>query len=226
MDPDLFDDKTMRACARAAKRVTVVNRRYVDYGDVLSELYVWVAKSAKYVLEWRDQGQHGVNKLNVALYRAGHAYASRERARKTGASVGDFFWYTPAVVEDLLPDVWAYSTWDESNQIEADMPRGKSKPGEGGNRRAMMIDLAYAITTLSVDDQRVLRDRYLTYPDMPTDTLAEHYNLTADGFRKKVDRIIGKLIDRLGGEPPFWPNSRRAQSNAAAQVKTRRQETE
>ena len=226
MEPDdLYDEKMMRACARAAKRVAVVNRRYVDYGDVLQELYVWVAKNAKYILEWREQGQHGTNKLHVALYRAGHAYASKERARKTGAKMGDFFWYTPAVIEDLLPDVWEYSSWDASNQVEADMPRGKSKPGEGGNRRAMMIDLSYAITTLSVDEQRVLRDRYYTYPDMPTDTLAYKYNLTADGFRKKVDRIIGKLVDRLGGEPPFWTGGRRARSNASAQAETRRQQS-
>ena len=224
MDDDLFDDKTMRACSRAAKRVAVVNKRYVEYGDVLGELYVWVAKNARYVLEWREQGVHGDNKLRKALFRAGHGYASRERARRTGAQMGDFFWYTPAVIEDLLPDVWNYSMWDGSNQIEADMPRGKSKPGEGGNRRAMMIDLAYAINTLPVDEQRILKDRYCVSPDLSTEVLAHRYNLTADGFRKRVDRIIGKLVDRLGGEPPFWPNSRRAQSNASAQAKTRRQD--
>ena len=213
----------MRACARAAKRVTVVNRRYVEHADVLSELYVWVAKHEKYVLEWREQGQHGDNKLNVALYRAGHEYASRERARRTGAKMGDFFWYTPAVVEDLLPDVWEYSSWQGSNQVETDMPRGKSRPGEGGNRQAMMIDLAYAITTLSPDEQRILRDRFYVYPHRSTEELAHMWELTADGFRKRVDRAIGRIVERLGGEPPFWQGGRRAKSNAAAQSETRRQ---
>ena len=222
MQDELFDEGVMRACARAAKKVTVVNKRYVDYGDVLQEMYVWVAKNVKYVHEWRGQDQHGMNKLGVALFRHGHGYVARERARRTGGSTSDFFYYTPAVIEELLPDVWSYSQWEASNQVEPDMPRGKSAPAEGGNRRAMMIDVAYSVGTLSADDQRLLRDRYWDHPAMPAGQLAAMWNLTEDGLRKKLDRVLAKLVDRLGGEPPMWRNSRKAVSNAAAQSKMRK----
>lgn len=224
VNEELFDEKVMRACARAAKRVIVVNKRYVEYGDVLGECYLWVAKNPKYVDEWLEQGQHGINKLGVALYRAGHAFVARERARRTGASLGDFYYYTPGAIEELLPDMWDRGRWDSSGPTDADMPRGKAKPGEGGNRRAMMIDVSYAVSTLPIDDQRLLRDRFLHYPDMPNEELGWRYNLTGDALRKRIDRILQKLVDRLGGEPPFWRNSRRAQSNASAQSKTSRQE--
>lgn len=226
MDAELFDEKVMRACAKAARRVHVVNKRYVELGDVLQEMYIWVAKNAKYVNEWREQGQHGTNKLGVALYRAGHSYVAHERARATGSSMSDFFWYTPAVLEDLLPDVWEYSSWEASNQVEADMPRNKAKPGEGGNRRAMMIDVSYAIGTLPAEDQRLLRDRFYEHPDMSSEILGQQWNLTADGLRKRIDRILAKLVDRLGGEPPFWQGRRKVQSNAAAQANLRKQDAD
>lgn len=219
MQDELFDEGVMRACARAAKKVAVVNKRYVDYSDVLQEMYVWVAKNAKHVNEWRDQEQHGMNKLGVALFRHGHAYVARERARRTGGSTSDFFYYTPAVIEELLPDVWTYSQWEASSQVEPDMPRGKSAPSEGGNRRAMMIDVAYAVGTLPADDQRLLRDRFYDHPAMPAAHMAAMWHLTEDGLRKKIDRVLAKLVDRLGGEPPMWRNSRRAVSNATAQSK-------
>lgn len=219
---DLFDEKTMRACAKAAKRVVVVNKRYVEYGDVLQEMYIWVAKHERNIIEWREQGQHGMNKLGVALFRHGHGYVAKERARKTGAHTSDFFYYTPAMIEELLPDVWSYSNWQGSNQVEADMPRGKSKPSEGGNRQAMMIDVAYAVGTLPADDQRLLRDRFYDHPAMPAAHLASMWQLTEDGLRKKIDRLLAKLVDRLGGEPPMWRNSRRAVSNATAQSKLRK----
>jgi len=220
---DLFDEKIMRACAKAAKRVVVVNKRYVEYGDVLQEMYIWVAKHERNIAEWREQGQHGMNKLGVALFRHGHGMVARERARRTGCSTSDFFYYTPAMIEELLPDVWFYSNWQGSNQVEADMPRGKSKPSEGGNRQAMMIDVSYAITTLPVEDQRILRDRFATHPDMSTEQLAHLWQLTADGLRKRIDRIMEKLVDRLGGEPPFFQQGRKPRSNASAQAETRRQ---
>ena len=224
MDPDLFDERVMRAATRAARRVIVVNRRYVEYGDVLGELHLWLAKNVKYVAEWKEQGEHGMNKLGVALYRAGHSYASRERVRRTGCEPGDFYYYTPAVLEELLPDVWTYEAWDGgSSSTEPDMPRGKSKPSERGDRRAMMIDIAYSVTTLDVEDQRFLRARY-TEPTLTWEELGQRFGLTAEAARKKNERLLVKMVDRLGGEPPLWRQGRRAQSNASAQVRTRRGE--
>lgn len=218
MDEELFDERVMRACARAARRVVVVNRRYVEYSDVLGELYVWVAKNADTVDRWKEQERHGMNKLGVALFREGHGYAARERMRRTGCEQGDFYYYTPGVLEELLPDVWEYSAWDTaSSGDDPSMPRGKSKPAEKGDRRAMMIDIAYSITTLDVEEQRFLRARY-TEPTLSWEKLGKRFELTAEAARKRNERLLEKMVDRLGGEPPVWRNSRKARSNASAQA--------
>lgn len=220
-EPDMFaDPRVMRACNRAAGRVSRVNKRYVEHADVLSEMYVWVLKNEKYVREWLEDGQHGLNKLGVALFRAGHTYTAKERIRITGGKDSDFYYYTPGVLEELLPDLWQYDAWDNTPAGDSGMPRGKSKPGEGGNRRAMMVDVSYAVGTLPVDDQRLLHERFAP-PGCKMGELGRRHGVTEDGMRKKVTRLLGKLVDRLGGEPPMWYGGRRARSNASTQSELR-----
>lgn len=222
MDPDLFDERVLRAASRAARRVVAVNRRYVEYADVLGEMHVWLVKHARNVAEWKDQGGHGLNKLGIALYRAGHSYATRERVRRTGCEPGDFYFYTPAVLEELLPDVWEYGAWDGgTSESEMDMPRGKSKPSERGDRRAMMIDLAYSLGTLELEEQQFLRARY-TEPTLTWEQLGKRFEMTGAAARKRNERLLEKMVDRLGGEPPLWRQGRRVKSNASAQSELRR----
>lgn len=218
---ELFDERVMRACRRAAMRVARTNKRYVEISDVQSEMYVWVARHPAAVAEWLEQGQHGMNKMNVALYRTGHRYASKERARMTGCQLSDFYWYTPAVLEEILPDVWNYRDWSPTTGLEHN--RGRTDPAEGGNRQAMMIDVAWALTTLTAEDQALLRERFAD-GGTHIDAIAAKMDMTADGARKKIDRVLDKMVERLGGEPPFWGGGRRAKSNAQAQSETRNQD--
>jgi DNA-directed RNA polymerase specialized sigma24 family protein len=219
VDVDIFDDRVMRACRRAALKVARVNKRYVEVADVQSEMYVWVAKHSLAVADWLEQGNYGLSKLNVALYRAGHRYCSKERARLTGSQLSDFYWYTPGVIEELLPEVWQVSNWVLA--ASGDQGRSHKDPAEGGNRLAMLIDVAWAVSTLDEGDKRVLRERY--EQGMYLDAIAERLEMTEEGARKRVERILEKLIERLGGEPPFWGGGRRVKSNAQAQSETRTQ---
>lgn len=218
---ELFNDKVLRACTRAANRVTRTSRNYCEHADILSEMYVWVAKHPRNVTGWLDEGQHGLNKMNVALYRAGHEYVAKERARRTGAKTSDFYWYTPAVIMELLPDVWEYSNWASGGSGDQSMPRGKSKPSEGNNRQAMMVDVAYALSTLPQDDRVLLANLY-AHGGMNKELLAAQAELTVSGLEKRVGRIVDKMVERLGGEPPFWKPGRKARSNASVQADTRK----
>lgn len=220
MDVNVFDEQVLRACRRAAQRVSRINKRYVEIGDVQSELYVWVAKHSQAVTDWLEQGSYGMNKLNVALFRAGHRYASKERARLTGCQLSDFYWYTPGAIEELLPEVWQVSNW----VLAASGEQGRSHrdPAEGGNRLAMLIDVAWAVSTLAADEQQILRDRYEA--GLYFDAIAAQLGLTDEGARKRVERLLDKLVERLGGEPPFWGGGRRAKSNAQARSETNSQD--
>lgn len=214
---DVFTPKVLRIASNAANKVVKQNRFVVEYDDVVSECWQWVAENKERVVEWiEDGGRHGQNKLSLTLYRVGRKYAIKERAARSGVSVADFYWYTPAVVEELLPDIFEYEDWVQSGNSGEEKVKGRSQPSEGGNRTAMLIDVAAAYRTLSDEDKDLLRDRYGD-GGVDVDVLAARMEITADGVRKKINRVVEKMVERLGGEPPFWQTGRRSKTNAHAQ---------
>jgi DNA-directed RNA polymerase specialized sigma24 family protein len=218
---EVFTDKVMRACRRNANKVASVNKNYVSSDDIMGEMFLWVAANSKKVDEWVEEGHKGMGKLNTALFRAGHRYVNKERAQAIGGQLSDMYWYTVPVVEDLLTDVWKYIDWLPSPSFEYE--RSQSRPSEGNNRTAMMIDVAGAVTALPKEDQEILRDRYSDGGSY-IDAIAAKLEITPDGARKRIDRILNRIVEKLGGEPPFWGGGRRAKSNQAAVNETRDQE--
>ena len=218
-----FTEKTLRAAHAAAVRVHRNHRALVPYDDLRSECYVWLAKHEAKVLEWQELGPSGAAKLGKSLYRAAQKFAVAERARMTGTLPGDHTYYSVGLLEELLPDIWDYESWASSGASSSDKVTGTSRPSEGGNRMAMLVDVKWAVAGLSADDQALLRDRYED-GGVAADILAATYGTTASTIRRRVDRILVRLADRLGGEPPWYPGGgRRARSNASAQAETRSQ---
>lgn len=218
---DVFTPKVLRIASNAANKVVKQNKYMVEYDDVVSECWSWIAGNKSRVSEWIDSGgRHGQNKLALTLYRVGRKYAIKERAAKIGISTSDYYWYTPAVVEEILPDIFEYEDWVQSGHDQGEKVKGRSQPSEGGNRTAMMIDVATAYRSLSEDDQAILRDRY-SAGGVDIDVLAARLEITSDGVRKRINRILDKMVERLGGEPPFWQAGRKAKSNAHAQHDTK-----
>lgn len=217
-----FTEKTLRAAHAAASRVHRNHRGLVPYDDLRSECYVWLAKHEEKVLEWQDLGPHGAAKLAKSLYRAAQKYAAHERARATGTMVGDHTYYSVGLLEELLPDIWDHESWAYGSASAGDKVTGTSRPSEGGNRMAMLVDVKWAVAGLSADDQALLRDRYED-GGVAVDILAATYDTTPSTIRRRVDRILVRLADRLGGEPPWYGGGRRARSNASAQAETRSQ---
>lgn len=219
---DLKDERITRSCSRAARRVATVNRNYVEYEDIMQELTIWLLTHSERVDEWLGKGSAGESKLLKALNRAGQYAVARERIKATGAEKDDLFFYTPGVIDQLLPDVWFPEWWDSSGST-AERGRGQAKPAESGNRRAMMADLRKALNSLPEDDLRLLFDRFAERPSEGGVKFAQSYGLTEDGLRRRLTRIMEKLVDRMGGEPPQWRAPRKVRSNAAAQAELRRE---
>lgn len=212
-----FSPKVLRIASNAAAKVVKQNKNLVEYDDVVSECWQWVAENFDRVNDWIDNGgRHGQNKLSLTLYRIGRKYAIKERAARSGLSLSDYYWYTPAIVEEILPDVFDYDDWTGGQAPQGDKVKGKTQPSEGGNRMAMIIDVANAYRSLNEEDQALLQDRYAN-GGIDINVLAARAEVTADGMRKRINRIISKMVERLGGEPPFWSVGRKQKSNAHAQ---------
>jgi DNA-directed RNA polymerase sigma subunit (sigma70/sigma32) len=98
-----------------------------------------------------------------------------------------------------------------------------AKPSEGGNRVALLSDVAAGLERLNENDRNLLRMRYAD-GGMEFGALAESYGATEEAMRKRVKRALTKLQDRLGGEAPQWRGRRRVRSNAEARAEIRNQE--
>lgn len=216
-------EKELRIARTQANRVARNHRGLVPVEDITSECYVWLVKHEHKVVEWAEQGSRGQAKLRTALYRAGQDYAVRERSKLTRTQYGDHYHYTTAVLEEILPDIWEYEDWSYSPAAADTQPKGKSQPSEGFNRQASIVDVKWAVAGLQAEDQTILRNKY-EGGGMSTADLGYLHGVTEDAMRKRLNRILVKLCDRLGGEPPWWNPGRKARSNASVQAETRNRE--
>lgn len=198
-------DEALRAARSTARRVARIHNGVVPFDDLVSVGYEWLVKHRDHVEQWATEGRHGRNKLHRALYRAGQRYAHRERTRLTGGQLGDHYFYTPPVVEELLPAVWAYDEWTYNGGVpEDDTGRRKPKaPNEGNDRLAALVDVKWAVAGLSAEDQQLLRDRYED-GGLSVQVIAATYGVSEQAIRYRLGRVLQRVCDRLGGEPPWW----------------------
>ena len=149
---------------------------------------------------------------------------AHSRAIKSRVRTGDFFFYTPEILHELLRDIWDYEGWMDTPDLSTEFITKTAKVSEGNGRLAMFSDVSDALRGLNEADRNLLRQRY-SNGGMDFDALAAVYEMTEEAMRKRVRRAIHKLQDRLGGEPPVWHNRRRkVMTNAQAAAQTRNQD--
>jgi FixJ family two-component response regulator len=80
--------------------------------------------------------------------------------------------------------------------------RSPSRPAEGNNRLAMIADIRSSFYSLSEKDQNFLQDFYRD-GGITADVMAARLEVTERTVRRRDDRIMEKMVERLGGEPPW-----------------------
>ena len=173
--------------------------------DLIGEANLWMVKHLDKVSHWRDQGKHGQNKLRNACRQRCLTIIAQERKRKSGLQPGDIFYYTAAMIRELLPDIWDEDDWSNSGTSTGEEIRSPSRPAEGNNMLAMIADIRSSFYTLSEKDQHFLEDFYRD-GGIPSEVMATQLEVSERTVRRRDDRIMEKLVERLGGEPP-WTRS-------------------
>lgn len=208
-----FTDQEMRTLTAVARRVARIGGNYVEHDDVRAHLLMWMWEHQDKLEKWRDE-EKPPGYLNGALYKQGLTYLSHERALRTGSSRDDFTYYSTGVLREILPDVWDLDDWLPGQGQTTG--RSQSRPAESGNRLAMLCDVSSGISVMSEEDRTVL---HLRFRDGHTDAeCAELWGLTQSGAFRRIDRVLTRLSERLGGPPPWWTGERHARSNARAQA--------
>lgn len=207
----------------ASQRTSRIHRGLVSNDDVYQHLNLWSVEHWHKIEEWEGQDSL-VFKLRRTFNNEGQKFAAKERAFKSRSSVGDSFYYTHEVLQELLKDVWNYEGWAQSSTTnDADFISKSTKPSEGNNRQALLADVSAAMARLNDADRLLLRRRFAD-GGSDIDVLAVEYDATDEAIRKRVSRALTKIQDRLGGDAPLWSNRRHRKSNAQAQAELKENE--
>jgi len=204
-EPITFSDVIDSIVPKAAWKV---GRQYDRWGfgveDASQEMLCWAyGDGAARIRRWLGGEPQQIARLHWALVDVGRAVGEKEKAARCGYSTDDVQWYSPSLVEGLMPLVLDETYDGIDGAGEADGKRQKRMPNEGGDLLAYIVDIRRAIALCK---------------DWVYETLIG----SAPGAAG-WDEAIQEVLNRLGGETPFV-GRRRVMSNAAAQFATKEQE--
>lgn len=201
-EPLTFSDVIDTLVPRAAWKV---GRQYDRWGfgveDASQEMLLWAyGEGTTRIRRWLAKEPQQIARLHWALIDVGRSVGEREKAARCGYDTSDVAWYSPSLVEGLMPLVLDETYDGIDGAGEADGKRQKRMPNEGGNLLAYVVDIRRAISRCK-------------------DWVGETLIGSAPGAAG-WDEAIQEVLALLGGESPYV-GTRRVISNAHAQYLTR-----
>ena len=190
--------------AQVAKSVHGKYHTYFDVDDLRQELLVWVLKRETKVQEWlvhedKDLHNQGIRMLARALQRQADKYCRSKKAQALGYNLEDEAYYSPIVLSELLPFVWA----DVVDTRDGSKPKvsGGGNAAEGGNYVIQLIDIRRALALLDPQDKMVLEMKF--FEQLPFSEVAEILQVSDTTAHRKVDGALRRLNTILGGQSPL-----------------------
>lgn len=199
----------------------------VERDDLVQELWLWLASHPDKVETWAADGKRGERFMAKALRRAGRGWAIGEKAAIVGYEVDDLYFYSTALLRELIPEALDRELWVEPGVVsETGKLSPTGRPNEGGNRVAMLCDVRSSIEAGSTSDKEILWTHFGLGMDEEEHALV--LDVTIEALRTRIHRAVVRLQKRLGGPKPDGPyvGTRRVLSNAQAIAQTRNQESE
>ena len=207
-----FDPVVYELAPVVARTIHNRYKAYVDREDILQECLSWALTRTSWITEQlveatdAEKRKHAESRIAWQMIRAAERYARREKATKSGYQVNDEVYYQGYTLGQLLPFVIA-SVVDGTvieqiqDMIQDGQPRGSSSPSEGGGLLASLIDIKIGFTKLEVEDQTILRIRYLD--NFTLQQIANQYGCSVSTADRRVDSAMRKIQNELGGVNPF-----------------------
>jgi len=184
---------------------------YVEYKDLIQELNIYVLQRPKleedldesYTVS-KDETKWVARKIMARFRRHIEKYSRKEKAAKVGYSTGDEFFYNTVTIASILPVALQFDVQGATliDKVDDGQPRKSPAPNEGGNLMAMAIDVKSAVELLNKDEQYIIDLRYGASP-MTLSDIAKELGLSDSTVDRRVQRILRKIIDHLGGPTPW-----------------------
>lgn len=173
-----------------------------DLEDIKQSLYEWFLEHPNKLESWTQLGGTSAKNLIFrSLRNQALDYCQAWKAKSLGYEVDDLFYYTPEMIENLLPAVLL----DDLDVLPVvnlgKTGGGKGAPAESGNLATMLAEIKLGYGRLSDDDKKILFMRFaLSYGFI--EIAAETDIKTEDAARMRVRRAVKKLVVKSGGFKP------------------------
>lgn len=203
-------EKEYKLAKQGAMSAWKSGRGLIPLEDLHQEACVWIITHPRKIDEWREEGQHGENRVRRACKMHALTLISKERVRVSGAHASDLTFYSTQMVREILPDIFDEENWILTSQRPetSDYVKSTVKPSEGNNRLAMLVDVKSAFLSLRENDQLLLRDLYAD-GGVSLGVLAATMEVNERTVRRRERRALDKMVEYLGGEVPFWVQRQR-----------------
>jgi hypothetical protein len=200
----------------------------VSFPDVAGCLWLWAVANDSRIQEYfaKEDGDRIVGSI---LRMEARTYALKERAVSAGYSTEDLEWYSPGQIRAVLPDVFDYENWQTSGASSNDR-KTTVLANATGDRLASILDVKSALEKMNHVQYSLLKEVY--GEGSSVEAAAEKLGISTETCRKRLDRAVYVIRDKLGGPRPTDPyeavngqfdtrtSGRRVVSNATARART------
>ena len=201
MEP-LSPTKVAKTIQSAARKAAGSFYGYVPFEDMLQQAHLATLEHPRKFQRHVDEGD--AKRLWGMVYKSCSQYGQKQKAAALGYRVEDLYFYSMGTLRRVLPLVLEGLETPES-YTESDA----------------FMDITRALESLSGADWQLIWWAFHGDPEEEAGyaNVAAHLSLTDGAARGRVDRVLRRLQELLGGENPAPRNHRR--SNAAAMAETR-----
>lgn len=196
---DLNSPALVNLVRQTARSVSDSYPSYISQDD--TEQAIWL-----YILQKRGAIERLLRQepweamLRTTITKVAHTHCLKEEGAVNGYSSDDTFFYSIAVLETLLPDVFDHENWQSFQSFGDGQPREKVQANMTGDRTAMLADVSRELSKLPEDQYNTLVWRYKYH--LSSEELGTELGITRQGARSKVTRALGALQRALGGRSP------------------------
>lgn len=202
----LSEHEISKIKSSAARKAAGRFHGYVELADVLQEAELALLASPHKTAEWVATGDG--TRLYRHVFKACMLYGHKEKAAAIGYRMEDLFFYSKRLLRDMIPAI--LEAWSGADGFEWEYPD-----------RTAWVDISEAIAGLSEADYQLIVWAFQGDPEEEDGyaLVAAKLAVTRDAARQRVNRVLRRMQDALGGEDPTPRRGKR--SNSAALAETR-----
>ena len=206
MVEDKWIEEVSTIATTVAYTITRNYKGYAEVDDVKQELLEWSFKRQDKIEEWlspdlpKAEYKLGIKRLGKTFNRMADRYCRKEKAKKLGYSIHDEAYYSPALVEQLLPFAFSNDiiTKDPNSEF---VSGGGGDPATAGSFIASIYDIKRALKELTIEIYTMVQLKY--EEQLTLLQIAEMFNVSESTISRKINTAIKQMSKKLGGDNPW-----------------------